>query len=132
MNEEVDKTKLVKLDNEKKKKTKLKDICILQIVIAIYTLSTVCAKFASGQEFMSFQFILYYGIEMMILGVYAIIWQQLLKKFDVSIAYANKAMGLLWSIVWAILIFNDTITIKNVIGVLIVIIGTIIVNNDDE
>ncbi len=132
MNEEVDKTKLVKLDNEKKKKTKLKDICILQIVIAIYTLSTVCAKFASGQEFMSFQFILYYGIEMMILGVYAIVWQQLLKKFDVSIAYANKAMGLLWSIVWAILIFNDTITIKNVIGVLIVIIGTIIVNNEDE
>ena len=132
MNEEVEKTKLVQLDNEKKKKTKLKDICILQIVIAIYTLSTVCAKFASGQEFMSFQFILYYGIEMMILGVYAIIWQQLLKKFDVSIAYANKAMGLLWSIVWAILIFNDTITIKNVIGVLIVIIGTIIVNNEDE
>ena len=132
MNEEVDKTKLVKLDNEKKKKTKLKDICILQIVIAIYTLSTVCAKFASGQEFMSFHFILYYGIEMIILGVYAIIWQQLLKKFDVSIAYANKAMGLLWSIVWAILIFNDTITIKNVIGVLIVIIGTIIVNNEDE
>ena len=132
MNEEVEKTKLVKLDNEKKKKTKLKDICILQIVIAIYTLSTVCAKFASGQEFMSFQFILYYGIEMMILGVYAIIWQQLLKKFDVSIAYANKAMGLLWSIVWAILIFNDTITIKNVIGVVIVIIGTIIVNNEDE
>ena len=132
MNEEIDKTKLVKLDNEKKKKTKLKDICILQIVIAIYTLSTVCAKFASGQEFMSFQFILYYGIEMMILGVYAIIWQQLLKKFDVSIAYANKAMGLLWSIVWAILIFNDTITIKNVIGVIIVIIGTIIVNSEDE
>ena len=117
---------------EVKRKTKLKDIFILQLVIAIYTLSTVCAKFASGQEFMSFQFILYYGIEMMILGVYAIIWQQLLKKFDVSIAYANKAMGLLWSIVWAILIFNDTITIKNVIGVLIVIIGTIIVNNEDE
>ena len=69
---------------------------------------------------------------MIILGVYAIIWQQLLKKFDVSIAYANKAMGLLWSIVWAILIFNETITIKNVIGVVIVIIGTIIVNSEDE
>ena len=132
MNEEEKETKLVEVKNEEKKKAKLKDIFILQIVIAIYTLSTVCAKFASGQEFMSFQFILYYGIEMMILGVYAIIWQQLLKKFDVSIAYANKAMGLLWSIVWAILIFNDTITIKNVIGVLIVIIGTIIVNNEDE
>ena len=78
------------------------------------------AKFASGQEFLSFKFILFYGIEILILGVYAIIWQQLIKKFDISVAYANKAMGLLWSIVWAILIFNETITIKNVIGVIII------------
>ena len=117
------------MDKEKevKKKTKIRDICILQAVIAVYTLSTVFAKFASGQEFLSF-----YGIEILILGVYAIIWQQLIKKFDISVAYANKAMGLLWSIVWAILIFNETITIKNVIGVIIVIAGTIIVNSEDE
>ena len=101
------------MENEVKKKTKLKEIFILQIVIAIYTLSTVFAKFASGQEFMSFKFILYYGLEMLILAVYAVVWQQLIKKFDISVAYANKAMGLLWSIVWAILIFNETITIKN-------------------
>ena len=120
------------MENKVKKKTKLKEIFILQIVIAIYTLSTVFAKFASGQEFMSFKFILYYGLEMLILAVYAVVWQQLIKKFDISVAYANKAMGLLWSIVWAILIFNETITIKNVIGVVIVIIGTIIVNSEDE
>lgn len=120
------------MENEVKKKTKLKEIFILQIVIAIYTLSTVFAKFASGQEFMSFKFILYYGLEMLILAVYAVVWQQLIKKFDISVAYANKAMGLLWSIVWAILIFNETITIKNVIGVIIVIAGTIIVNSEDE
>lgn len=119
------------MENEVKKKTKLKEIFILQIVIAIYTLSTVFAKFASGQEFMSFKFILYYGLEMLILAVYAVVWQQLIKKFDISVAYANKAMGLLWSIVWAILIFNETITIKNVIGVVIVIVGTIIVNSED-
>ena len=89
-----------------KKKAKIKDIFILQLVIAIYTLSTVFAKFASGQEFLSFEFILFYGIEMVILGLYAIIW--------------------------AMLIFNDTITIKNIIGVIIVIVGTIIVNSEDE
>lgn len=70
------------MDKEKegKKKTKIRDICILQAVIAVYTLSTVFAKFASGQEFLSFKFILFYGIEMLILGVYAIIWQQLIKN----------------------------------------------------
>ena len=132
MNEEEKETKLVEVKNEGKKKTKLRDIFILQIVIAIYTLSTVFAKFASGQEFMSFKFILYYGLEMFILAMYAVMWQQLIKKFDISVAYANKEMGLLWSIVWAILIFNETITIKNVIGVVIVIVGTIIVNSEDE
>ena len=52
------------MDKEKevKKKTKIRDICILQAVIAVYTLSTVFAKFASGQEFLSFKFILFYGI----------------------------------------------------------------------
>ena len=48
------------MDKEKevKKKTKIRDICILQAVIAVYTLSTVFAKFASGQEFLSFKLIL--------------------------------------------------------------------------
>lgn len=116
---------------ELKKKITIKDILILQAVIAVYTLSTVFAKFASGESFLSFKFIMFYGIEILILGLYAIIWQQLIKKFDISVAYANKAMGLLWSIIWAIIIFKDTITIKNVLGVIIVIIGTIIVNKDE-
>jgi len=118
--------------DEVKKKIKLKDILILQAVFAIYTLSTVFGKFASGYDFLSMKWIMFYGIELVILGIYAIIWQQLLKKFDISVAYANKAISLLWSIVWAIVIFKDTITIKNIIGVIIVIAGTIIVNSENE
>ena len=77
------------MDKEKevKKKTKIRDICILQAVIAVYTLSTVFAKFASGQEFLSFEFILFYGIEMVILGLYAIIWQQLIKSTSMIYSY---------------------------------------------
>ena len=115
-----------------KKKITLKNIFLLQLIIMVYTLSTVAAKFASEKEFLSFEFILCYGIEILILGIYAILWQQIIKRFDLSIAYANRAVGLLWSIVWAILFFNEVVTIKNVIGVVIVIIGTMIVNSDDK
>lgn len=118
-------------EKSKSKKVLIKNILILQAIIMIYTLSTVAAKFASGEEFLSFKFIMFYGIEILILGIYAIGWQQIIKKFDISIAYANKAMSLLWSIVWAIIFFKESITINNVIGVVIVIIGTIIVNSDD-
>ena len=116
---------------EVRKKVSIKTIMILQIVVMVYTLSTVSAKFASSAEFMSLKFIICYGIEIFILGVYAILWQQIIKKIPLSIAYANKAISLLWSIIWAVLFFSETITIKNIIGIIIVIIGTMVVNSDE-
>ena len=116
---------------KKDKKSFIKNIIILQVIILIYTLSTVTAKFASQEEFLSFKFIMLYGLEICILGVYAILWQQIIKKFEILVAYANRAMSLLWSIVWAIVFFGEQITLKNIIGVIIVIIGTIIVNSDE-
>lgn len=118
----------IKGNIKEKKKALLKDIFLLQFIILIYTLSTVAAKFAANEEFMSIKFILIYGIELLILGVYAILWQQIIKKFDITVAYANKAIGLLWSIVWSMLFFDEMVSLKNFIGVIIVIIGTIIVD----
>lgn len=109
----------------------IKNIIILQAIIAIYCFSTVAAKFAAGQEFLSLGFIIIYGIEIAILGLYAVLWQQIIKKVDISVAYANRSMGLLWLVVYAILFFHEDISIKNVIGVIIVMAGTIIVNSDE-
>ena len=113
-------------------KERIKSYILLHMVLLLYSMGGICSKLAAGQSFLSLKFILFYGILLLNLAVYALLWQQILKRLPLVTAYANKAMGLLWSIVWAILIFNETITIKNVIGVLIVIIGTIIVNNEDE
>lgn len=129
--EEIEEQKSLELKDKKDKKKFIKNIIILQVIILIYTLSTVTAKFASNEEFLSLKFILFYVLEIFILGVYAILWQQIIKKFEISVAYANRAMSLLWSIVWAIVFFGEQITLKNVIGVIIVIIGTIIVNSDE-
>lgn len=114
------------------KKSKIKDILILQSIIVIYTLATVAAKFASGYSFLSLKFILFYGIEIAILGIYALLWQQIIKKFDLSIAYANRAFGIFWSLIWATLFFKEVVTLKNVIGIVIVFIGIMVVNSDDS
>lgn len=113
-----------------KKKIGIKDILFLQGIVAIYTLSGVAAKWASGSPFFSLSFIAFYGLEIGILGVYAILWQQIIKKFDLSIAYANRSIALLWSMIWAVVFFRENISLQNIIGVLIVIIGTVIVNSD--
>lgn len=116
----------------KMKKISIKNIILLQIIVGIYTLSGVAAKNASAFEVFSWQFIFFYGLEIAVLGIYAILWQQIIKKFDLSIAYANRAMAVVWSLLWAVVFFHETITMNNMIGVLIVLIGTIIVNKDGE
>lgn len=98
----------------------------------IFSVSSVIAKIASGQEVLSAKFIIFYGLEIGLLGIYAIFWQQAIKKFDLSIAYANRAMVLLWSIVWAVVIFGEKITIQNIIGLLVVILGIVIINTEEQ
>ena len=108
----------------------IKNIVILQAVVVIYTLSSVVAKFATEKELFSFSFFLFYGLEIAILGVYAILWQQMIKRFDLSIAYANRAMALLWSALWAVVLFRETLNEKQAAGIALVILGTVIVNTD--
>ena len=117
---------------KKEKKISIKSIIILQLVVAIYTLSNVAAKGAAGYEMMSWGFVFFFGLEVAILGAYAILWQQIIKRFDLSIAYANRAMAILWSLVWAVVFFHEEITLNNVIGVVIVLAGTMLVNADGE
>lgn len=110
----------------------IKNIIILQAVVVVYTLSSVVAKLATGKELFSFSFFLFYGLEIGILGVYAILWQQMIKRFELSVAYANRAMALLWSAVWAVVLFEEGLSGKQLAGILLVIIGTMIVNTDTK
>lgn len=112
--------------------TKIKNIVLLQLIVIIYTFNTVLGKFSSKQDFLSAAFIGFYVAEVAILGIYALLWQQMIKRFELSVAYANRAMALLWSGVWAVVIFHDRLSLKNIAGIVLVIVGTIFVNLEPE
>ena len=114
----------------KHKGVTLKNIILLQAIIIIYTVSSVMAKFASANKETPIKFFLFLGLEFAILAVYAVLWQQMKKRFDLSVAYANRSMAILWSMIWAVIFFHDKITLRNVLGVLLVLLGTIVVNMD--
>ncbi|MBE5833929.1 MAG: transporter [Butyrivibrio sp.] len=111
---------------------KIVQILILQFAVMIYSINTVVAKFVSNEVFGSPKFLMLYFLEFCVLGVYAIFWQQLIKRFELSIAYANKAMTLLWSLLWSIVIFHEGVTLPKIAGVILVIIGTIVINGGDS
>ena len=106
-------------------------LLILQGTVCLYTVSGIAAKLASNYEFLSIGFVLCYGLEILILGIYAVIWQQILKRGEISIAYANRALAIFWSMLWARFLFHEQITVQNLIGVALIFVGTWVVNDSD-
>ena len=103
---------------------------LLHFAVFVLALSTVCSKFASTQDFMSPGFIALYACVIGALGIYAIIWQQVLKKIPLTNAFVNKSASLFWSLLWGVTLFGETISPSMIIGIIIVFIGVILVVTD--
>lgn len=117
--------------HQKKKKISIAMLAVLQAAVCLYTVSGIAAKLASNYEFLSLGFILCYGTEIAILGIYAIVWQQIIKRVDISIAYANRSMAIFWSMLWAAVLFHEQITFQNILGVALIFAGTWVVNSSE-
>ena len=111
---------------------RLRDYAVLHILILIYSFGGVCSKFAGKEKFLSPLFILFYGGLLLSLFIYAIGWQQIIKRMPLTTAYANKATGIVWGIVWGVLIFHESISLQMVIGAVVVITGVVLVAMADE
>ena len=113
-----------------KAKLSFKYIIALQAAVILYTCTDIAAKLASNYPFLSLGFVLCYGGEIMLLGFYALCWQQIIKKIDISIAYSNRAAAIFWSTLWAAAIFKEHISLQNIIGIIVIFAGIWMVNKD--
>ena len=104
---------------------------LLHCLLLLYSFSDIASKLAAGQEFLSFKFILYYGTVIVLLGVYAIFWQQILKKIPLITAYANKSVTIIWGMIFGALIFEEQIRWNQILGAIIIIIGVYFVVLED-
>ena len=106
-------------------KGKLKTLFFLHIMLMIYSMSGICSKKAAGVDFLSFEFCIYYGLIIFLLGFYAIGWQQIIKRLPLTTAFANKAVTVVWGIIWGAVFFKEGITIGKIIGASLVIAGVV-------
>lgn len=111
---------------------KFKSIFFLQCAIIIYSFSGIFSKKASQFEFLSIEFIFYYGLTLGILFLYAIMWQQILKRFPLNVAYANKGILPLITMFWAWILFDEKITITMILGAIVVVIGIGLVVTEND
>ena len=107
-------------------KTETKALIGLHVLLMVYSLSSICGKLASGYSFLSLGFIVCYGGMIGLLGVYALGWQQVIKRLPLTFAYANRAVTVVWGIVWGALFFSEPITAGKLVGALIVLAGVVL------
>lgn len=105
---------------------------ILHIELLLFSFGGVCSKMAAQNDFLSFWFIFWYALVILNLGIYAIVWQQIIKHLPLNTAYANKAVTIAWGILWGVLFFGEVVTWTKLIGAAIVIVGVIVVVMADE
>ena len=103
-----------------------KTLLCLHLLLAIYSLCSICGKLASGFTFLSWQFVLCYGGMIAVLGIYAIGWQQVIKRMPLTSAYANKAVTIVWGIIWGALLFHEAVTPMKRLGSAIVLTGVVL------
>lgn len=111
---------------------KSKTIFALHLLLMLYSVSGICSKMAAKQEFLSLKFCLYYMFVIAFLGIYAIGWQQIIKRMDLTIAFANKAVTVVWGIIWGVLFFGEKITVPKIIGAVLVICGVVLYSKADN
>ena len=74
------------------KKNNILHIALMHAGFFLYSGYAILGKLASKEEFLSLNFFALYGCVFVLLGFYAIIWQQVLKHFSLVTAVANKTI----------------------------------------
>lgn len=105
---------------------------IMQIMNVVFSLNTVLMKLASvswqKEGLFASRTIMILFVAVAVLGIYAVAWQAILGRVDLSQAYLNKGTVVFWGLLWSVVIFREQITAFNIVGSVIIFIGLIMVN----
>ena len=104
----------------------------LHLCILLFSMTEVFGKFAANtykaEGIRSVKLYVFLFLMLFVCVFYAFCWQKIIKKFDLNIGFANRSVYLLWSQLWAVSIFREHLTPRNVIGLIVVLVGVIVVS----
>ena len=103
-----------------------KDILFLVIVNLVYAGTSIFTKLAS----MEIPWSVSYGVWMLcavgVIGLYAILWQRIIARLDISTAYMFKGLSLVFVLLFSFFIFDESITVNNLLGSALIISGIVL------
>ena len=109
---------------------KFKIVLLLIVSLIIQSFASVFTKLAAGQEFLSVNWCLFYGITLLIAVGFSFVWQIILEHLPLSTAYLRKGITYILVLIWSSIFFGDTIEIQHYIGTALIVLGLVVNGND--
>lgn len=111
---------------------KAKDYLMLHICILVFSFTSVFSKAAANRYneggFANSGLYLFAFLMLAVCAFYAFFWQKVIKNIPLNIAYANRSAYLVWGQIWAMIIYEEHLSIRNIVGLMTVLIGVIVVS----
>lgn len=107
-------------------------LLLLHILLLVYSASGIFSKLASGYSIDSMWFYIWYSGTLCVLFIYAIGWQQVIKRIPLTLAFANKAVTVVWGMIWGIVLFGESINAGMIAGAILVVVGIAIYSTGEK
>lgn len=92
----------------------------------VYACTSICTMMASRQEMSSWPFLFWIAGAVGVMGVYALMWQQIITRMPISTAYMFKGTSLIFVLLISSLLFGEAMTTNNFIGSAVIITGIVL------
>lgn len=70
--------------------------------------------------------LVYLACAIVILGVYACLWQQVLKHIPLTTAFMFKSVTVIYGVLFAHILFMEEITNNNIVGAAMIVAGIVV------
>ena len=109
-------------------KLTISSVLFLASSVAIYSSSGIFTKLASQYGFLSTTYMFCLCGVVVVLGIYAVLWQVALKRVPLSMAYPFRSLGVVYGLAIAGFAFHEEVTVQNLLGGAIVLVGLLLMN----
>ncbi len=120
------------MDGGETKKKTLRDYLFLHGVLLFYSLITALTKYSAGYETASVGFWLLFGAKLACLGIYALLWREVLKRFTLTGAFLHKTVTVIWGLVMGVLMFSEELTWQKAAGSLLIMGGLFLAAEEEK
>ena len=109
-----------------------RNLYLLAILAIVFeSLSSSVLKIGGRYDFLSPMYLFWFCVAVGIMGVYAVAWQLILERLPLTTAYLRKGLTYVLIFVWAAVLFHETITLKQVIGMAVIVVGMVVSMSDE-